>query len=139
MTANGLGLCVRASFEAPSVKLRLMFIRSRKVSSTTSAPLLARCCYGQAFLSFHCCNVIIIRLPRQVCRKHLLRLNVHLGHLFLSVFSLSKHKLKSVFLFPITVASNLNINIIVSSVSSCYINFCRLYKIPNFVAVFYLS
>ena len=46
---NVLGLAEGGAFEAPSVKLLLMFIRSRKVYVNTSAPLLASCCYGLPF------------------------------------------------------------------------------------------
>lgn len=54
MPHNVLQLAEGGVFEAPSVKLRLMFIQSRKVSATTSAPLLARCCYSQFFSFRHC-------------------------------------------------------------------------------------
>ena len=39
-----LQLAEGGAFEAPSVKLLLMFIWSQKVSATTNAPLLANCC-----------------------------------------------------------------------------------------------
>jgi len=59
--ANVLQLAEGGAFEAPSVKLRLKFIRNRKVSATTNAPLLARCCYKLAFFQFPFLNCLSIQ------------------------------------------------------------------------------
>jgi len=43
--ANGLQLAEGGAFGAPTCQVAINFIKSRKVSANTNAPLWTRCCY----------------------------------------------------------------------------------------------